>query len=296
MNYYVFPGTGIYGGIKVGFQFCDLLARLGIRIVAVTPDGMSPTWLTCNVPVIPYERLVQQAKSEDTILFSLPHDYEKLNALPANLVFHCQGTDKLILPVLANPEVTLLSCWPQAHAFMKRESGREPIDVGISISDVFFYDGRPKSEKAVLFMPRRGASIAAGVQTSTPLLSFHAIDNVIEPDCAGLMKQSGYFLGTAIREWFGLPALEAMAAGAIVVTVPVLGGSDYLVPGTNCVMAEPEQIAALLGDISSDNRRDLRSAMRQRALETAHSFRTTLQKRRIAAQLSAGLSEKFSWA
>ncbi len=37
MNLYVLPGHGIYGGIKVGFQFASILATMGVRIAVATP-------------------------------------------------------------------------------------------------------------------------------------------------------------------------------------------------------------------------------------------------------------------
>lgn len=295
MNYYVLPGTGIFGGIKVGFQFCEILASLGVRIVAVTPDGTAPKWFTTSVPVIPNERMKRNISSKDTILFSLPHDYEALRTMPARLLFHCQGTDKLILPIISDPKITLLSCWPQAHAFMERMSGRRPIDVGISIANSFFYDGRPKSETTVLFMPRRGANIAADCLARSPHLSFQAVDNKIEPDCAGLMKKSGYFLATAAGEGFGLPALEAMAAGSLVVSVPVVGGSNYLVPGKNCILEEADGIAGALQTVSTHSNRHRRTSLRQHAVEIAHSYRAAKHRKHVAALLPKGFSETLSW-
>lgn len=296
MNYYVLPGTTIHGGIKVGFQFCDLLSQLGVKIVVATPDGTAPTWFTSSVAVIPFERVKADVTSADTVLFSLPQDYPSLRELPGRLVFHCQGTDPLIEPVIADPDVGLLSCWSQAHDFMRNKTGRDPVDVGISVSDCFQYEGEPKRDDVVAFMPRRGAAIAADCQRRTPDLSYLAIHNQIEPDCAHTMKRAGWYLATSVGEWFGLPALEAMAAGCLVASVPVIGGMEYLVSDSNCLLGEPETLPAAIERLSRTGFEEERARLRQRGLETAQGYRRSIQRRKLARSLQGPLGELLSWA
>jgi len=296
VNYYVLPGTTIHGGIKVGFQFCELLAQLGVRIVAATPDGTAPDWFTNSVAVVPFERVTAEVTSTDTIFFSYPHDHARLRDLPARLVFHCQGTDPLIEPVIADPDVGLLSCWPQAHRFMLDRTGRDPVDVGISVSDCFFYQGEPKRDDVVAFMPRRGAPIAANCQRRTADLAYLAIDGQIEPDCAQSMKRAGWYLATSVGEWFGLPSLEAMAAGCLVASVPVVGGMDFLVPDGNCLLCEPDDLPEQLERLSRPDFRDERTRLRQRGLETAQAYRRSVHRRKLARSLRGRLGELVSWA
>ena len=63
------------------------------------------------------------------------------------------------------------------------------------------------------------------------------------------MKHCSIYLATAEGEWSGLPALEAMSAGCVVVSVPVLGGMEYLDDGVNCRMAGPRDFTAAFGDL-----------------------------------------------
>lgn len=296
MNYYVFPGTTIHGGIKVGFQFCELLSQLGVRIVAATPDGTAPGWFTSSVAVVPFERMKAEVTSADTLFFSLPQDHARLRPLPARLGFHCQGTDPLIEPVIADPAVSLLSCWPQAHDFMQEKTGRDPVDAGISVSDCFFYEGEPKRDDVVAFMPRRGASIAADCQRRTGNLTYLAIDKQIEPDCAQSMKRAGWYLATSVGEWFGLPALEAMAAGCLVASVPVVGGMDFLVPYGNCLLCEPDLLPARMERLSTAEFRDERTRLRHRGVETAQAYRRSVHRRKLARALRGPLGELLSWA
>jgi len=237
MNYYILPGIGIYGGIKVGFQFAELLSSLGTPIAVATPEGSAPRGFSAGIAVLNRRETLARLRPTDVVLFSLPHDFQELKATGARLVFHCQGTDPLILPIIGDREVTLLTCWQQARSFVEDETGRTPIEVGISISDCFFYGGAPKAETTVAYMPRRGADIAEAAMHTVPDLDFIAIQHAAEAVVAARMKHAGYFLATSENEWFGLPALEAMAAGCVVVSVQAIGGSEFLRDGESALVA-----------------------------------------------------------
>ena len=198
--------------------------------------------------------ILANACPSDTLVFSLPHDYPILKATGARLIFHCQGTDPLIDPVLHDRDVTILTCWEQAARYARTVAGREAIDVGISIPDIFFYDGAAKDPYLVAFMPRRGAMIAERAMKQAHHLRYVPIDNDTEEVCAATLKRSGFFLATAVGEWSGLPALEAMAAGCVVVSVPVVA-MEHLRDGDTACVVEPARLPMVLDDISREARR-----------------------------------------
>lgn len=289
MNYYFLPGTGIYGGIKVGYRFADLLNELGAPAAVVTPDGRAPDWFRSSAPTLREADALLRLTAADTILFSLPHDHARLAALPARKVFHCQGTDPLIDPILADPAVTILTCWPQAAAYVRRRADRPSVEVGISIDPVFEYDGRPKMPATVAFMPRRGQALAEACRQANPHLRAVPIDGLPERAVAAVMRRAEYYLATAVNEWFGLPALEAMAAGCVVVSVPPLGGMDYLADGANAVLAEPAGLAAALAAISAPDAAARRARLRDHARATASAYRPGMQRKTVAALLEKEL-------
>lgn len=295
MNYYVLPGTGIYGGIKVGFQFARLLGELGVPIAVATPGGMAPRWFRSNQPIVNREEIVAGVNGNDTLIFSLPHDYPVLKATGARLVFHCQGTDPLIDPVLRDQDVVLLTCWEQARRYVDAVAGREPTDVGISISDVFFHDGTLKDERRAAYMPRRGPAIAKAAMGRARHLQYTPIADSDEASCAAVLKGSGYFLATAEGEWFGLPALEAMAAGCAVVSVPVLGGTEYLKDGETARIAAPVDLPEALAELSAENARGVRAMLRENGAAMAGRYRIAAQRGKLRDAMRAGLRNVFSW-
>jgi glycosyltransferase involved in cell wall biosynthesis len=295
MNYYILPSIGIYGGVKVGFQFAELLSSLSIPIAVATLDGSAPQWFSASIAVANREETLARLRVSDVVLFSLPHDYPELKATGARLVFHCQGTDPLILPIIRDREVTLLTCWQQARSFVEKETGRRPIEVGISISDCFFYGGAPKVEAAVAYMPRRGADIAEEAIRGVAGLDFLAIQHATEAVVAAKMKRAGYFLATSEGEWFGLPALEAMAAGCVVVSVPTIGGSEFLRDGESALVAARDDLLRVIANISRAEARGRRAQLRAGAIAVAARYRRSLQRAHLLQCLRGPLGASLSW-
>lgn len=285
--WYFLPGTGIYGGIKVGFQFVAALRALDVRAVAVTPDGTAPQWFATSVPVVDEATACARVAPGDFVVFSLPHDHERLAALPGRRVFHCQGTDPRIDPIVDDRRVALLSCWPQATDYMRARGRSDVTEVGIAVADACFYDGRPKVEGTVAYMPRRGPELVTACREAVPAARFVPIDGLAEEAVAARMHGAEIYLATAVGEWFGLPALEAMAAGCVVLSVPVLGGTAYLDDGRNCRVAAPAELPAALTALVSVASRGERARLRAAARATAGRYRTRAVTERVRDWLAA---------
>ena len=295
MNTYFLPGAGIFGGIKVGFQFAEALAAAGVKIVMALADAEAPQWFRSTAPIVDRAAALAALRPGDVAIFSFPGDHAELKATPARLVFHCQGTAPEIDPILADPDVTILTCWQQAQDHAQAR-GRQSIPVGIAVSDCFFHDGTPKHRDAVSFMPRRGARIARDVALAFPWLDLIPIDGLHEDAAAAIMKRSRFYLATSVGEWFGLPALEAMAAGCIVLSVPVVGGRDYLRDGGNCLLSEPGDMPALLARLTGPDALHLRDRLRTGAMAAASNFRPSRHWAMVRQALAAELGAVVSWS
>ncbi|WP_187967821.1 glycosyltransferase [Aquibium microcysteis] len=294
MNVYFLPGAGIFGGIKVGFQFAEALAAAGLKTVMALPEAAAPQWFRSTAPVVDRAAALAALKPGDVAIFSFPPDHAELKATPARLVFHCQGTAPEIDPILADPDVTVLTCWQQAQDYAAAR-GRRSIPVGIAISDCFFYDGTPKRRDAVSFMPRRGAAIARDALLAHPWLDLVPIDGLHENAAAAVMKRSALHLATSVGEWFGLPALEAMAAGCVVLSVPVVGGRDYLRDGDNCLVGQPGDMPALLARLSGPGGAGLRDRLRTGAMAAASGYRPSRHRALVRQAVAAELGAVMSW-
>ena len=289
MIYYFLPGRGLFGGVKVAIQFIELLSSLGVRIVAVLPDGRAPQWITARAAVLAEAQVWPHLTADDWLMITWPPDHERLKD-QGRLVCHCQGTDKLMDPIFADHSVPILSCWSQTDDYVHETSGRGTVRVGIAISDCFFHDGQPKWDNRVAYMPRRGWEIIKACLKANPNLDYQPIDGLDEMAVSRRLKACGIYLATSIGEQFGLPALEAMAAGCAVISVPVKGGLEYLLPGFNCLLGQPEELPQLLARLTEPTEEPLRHLFRARAVATAQAYRLSRQRRKLADLLQGELS------
>ena len=280
--FYFLPEPTIHGGIKVGFQFSELLRQLGIDVVMATPDGRAPQWFPTQIPIGSRESILPNLTPRDRVIFSLPYDYDELKQSGAKLIFHCQGTDEAIVPILKDENVEVLSCWTQAHEFISGFS-RTSENVGISISRSFFYSGEPKQSGSYAFMPRRGF-----LPNKEKLSSFHgrSIDEANEKRVSQILKTSSGFLALSENEWFGLPALEAMAAGCLVVSPKTIGGGEYLTHEENSYTEKVEDLAERMSQLLGDEQRY--EHIRQSALETSYKYHPRMQFQKLQKIIDSG--------
>jgi hypothetical protein len=288
---YFLPSEGRFGGVKVGCQFVEALSLFGLPAVLALPGGRAPTWMTLRAPVVDSLAAEERLTGDDWAFVNFPYDYPRLKGRPARLALHCQGTDPLLDPIFADPSLLVLTCWEQAARHAREGFGREPVEVGIEVSPCFFGGGEERLDNRVAYMPRRGYEIVRACMRACPGLDFVPIDGLDEAGVAGALKGCGVYLATSVGEWFGLPALEALAAGCLVVTVPVLGGMEYLLPGETCVLAAADRLPAALAAITQPGRAAERARLRLQGTATAWDYHPAFVRRRLKVLLEGPLRE-----
>jgi glycosyltransferase involved in cell wall biosynthesis len=132
-------------------------------------------------------------------------------------------------------------------------------------------------------MPRRGRAIAERLAAAEPRLALAELDGLDEHEVAALMRRAGVYLATAEDEWFGLPALEAMAAGCLVFSVPVRGGMEYLEDGVTACVGPVEHLEQQIGRLLDPDLADHWRAMRHAAMARALDYRLDAQLPRVRA-------------
>ena len=270
----------------MAYQFVDALLSLGIPARIASPDGRAETWFDSQAPVVDRAEAIADTQSGPWV-FSHPSDFAPLRELKEGLVFHCLGTDHLIDAFVSDPHLVVLTCWDQAFDYCLGH-GANPIDVGIGISDCFFYRGDAKASGSVAWMPRRGMDVANQALEEARLLgSGHSrpIDGAHERQVAATLRESSVFIATAEGEYFGLPALEALAAGCIVLSVPVVGGLSYL-EDAGVVISPPTQLGATLTRTLKQDLNHESARKRLRGITAAGSYTISGMRSRLKSSLT----------
>jgi glycosyltransferase involved in cell wall biosynthesis len=87
-----------------------------------------------------------------------------------------------------------------------------------------------------------------------------------------LLNTTTVFLQTSRHEGFGLPILEAMAAGTPVICTDAHGNRDFCFDGVNCLMPEArsDAVAESLEKVFQDGK--IRDGLSREGLQTARRF------------------------
>jgi hypothetical protein len=169
----------------------------------------------------------------------IPH-LDRVDPLPGNRVLFCQNHFYLFdaLPVggslrdMGFGEV--LSSSTVITQCLHSVFGIEGTYVPCSLDHQLFKPSDEPPRIQVAFMPRRGnlhvrmaMTIIKNRNPDLCVVPWVAIDGFSEQETADILRSSAVYLATGYREGLGLPSLEAMACGCIVVGFKAGGGKEY---------------------------------------------------------------------
>ena len=290
MLYYFVTDKMMFEEIKMAYQFVEAISTLGVPAVIASPGGRAADGFFSHAAVADAEGVRDDLRPEDIVVFSLPEDYTALSKLPGQLVFHCHGIDAVSEPILANPAVQVLTCGKQTTEYAHACGVSNPIEIGVSVASCFFYTGERKFENAVACTQACCQELCEALVHLNDHMRFIATDPVRENERARVMKYSSIYLAASEHAMSGLSALEAMAAGCLVVSVPVWDAMDYLDDGVNCRIVKPRDFVNAVGELLQEQNIVFRFRMRQAAIATARRYTTGWMIKRLSSLLEAPLS------
>jgi hypothetical protein len=239
------------GGIKVHYQMVALERRMGYEayIVYVTPERHT-SWFEHDVPELIWDEMMAMADKKHDLIVG----WETVEYLVRSGFYHkvmyVQGEAFINRTALYyGIDVWFSSVFNESALpqFLDRETClvRPYID-----RTVFFHD--PEDEwvarpTRLLIQERKAGrealdSLLAEANVLSPGISERVKHTVILPDCkeaefASAMRSAQIFVAHSYPEGLGLPGLEAMASGCIVVGFTGGGGTDYMQHGVNSYVA-----------------------------------------------------------
>ncbi|MGY3604063.1 MULTISPECIES: glycosyltransferase [unclassified Bradyrhizobium] len=154
-------------------------------------------------------------------------------------------------PYINNPDLVTVLVVSQDNAeVLRRTFPGTPIRrLRLGIDSRLYHPPQISKRRRLVYMPRKRREDAAAVLAQLKLRGalngwdVVAIDGRDEAETAELLRTARLFLSFSFREGFGLPPLEALASGCIVVGYHGFGGREYFQP--------PFAIAVEDGDIDA---------------------------------------------
>ena len=230
------------GGVRTLYRHVEILRNAGFDAYVVQyQNGFRPGWFSSEVPVL-YAEGGLALHPEDWAVIPEDHSLVRggLENVGCRKAIFCQGHYQIFecIPPTASwtdygATAVLVSSLP-IRDFVRSVFAIEPAYIPLSLDLELF---RPLAEPRKLqlaYMPRKGAHhlrmVQALIHHGAPELAdipWIPIDGHGEAEVAAILGRSAFFLATGHREGFGLPPLEAMACGALVVGFRAGGGAEY---------------------------------------------------------------------
>jgi glycosyltransferase involved in cell wall biosynthesis len=166
------------------------------------------------------------------------------------------------------------------------------------IDPAIFHPAAQPPARTIAYMPRRGAGDAAlalqllearGALTGWRV---QALEGLSQAGVADALRRSSIFLSFAYQEGFGLPPVEAMACGNLVVGYHGISGQEFFLPQFSRAVPTGDvlAVARAVEDVLDQERRDP-GCIRARGLAASRHVLDAYSPERSRADLLAAFGE-----
>lgn len=275
-----------FGGVRLILRHVAILNRNGIPgYTYVAPGEQLSNWLKGEqapiVRAIPTGRVVRVIPETDVEAL---RQFSRKVILVQSFGFLSPFTTKIEREDDQIEGVITVS-HPLASA-VKQSFGRSATVISPSIDTAMF---KPAAkDHLIAFMTRRNwigiEEILALAKPSS--FGIDRIQGLTHAEVACRLSRASIFLAAGYSEGFGLPSLEAMASGCLVVGFAGGGGLEFMEDGVNCLLAEDgnseeaaEKLKLAMRLVSENRHRDLV----ENAIQTARKFSPEREEKELLA-------------
>lgn len=301
------------GGIRKIYRFVDILNDAGLRAYVVhAGKGFRCRWFANTTPLL----AIDEVRLAGDDLLVIPGHLDRLEAItsgaphvifnqgPAH-TFSRSGWDRASWsPVTTSGTLGIVTVSEDARAYLGFTFPQIPVwRVRLGLDPDTFHPG-PAAEarpRRIAFMPRRRTRDLAYLLRTADLLGalegweLAPIAGLPEQEVARQLRSSGVFLALSEREGFGLPPLEAMACGCLVVGFHGGGGREFMLPEFSYPIEESDLLGfarTLVHVLRSWDQEGLFSSMARKASEFAlREYSAEQEARDVVAVFSSALAE-----
>lgn len=239
--YYCAHGAPVLGGQYVNFEHVYELRNLGLRVyILYIPVGEVERFES-QIPIILYHKGMRFFDNDIVVIPEASIDLiRSFSSLTCRKMVHCQNPFYIFHSF---PEVTamesmgyreMISCSGYTTSILRKFGYHYPVwTVRPNVSPVFCESDSLKKLQ-IAFMPRKREretvflkGLFKSLYPQFKEVQWVPIFNMSREQCATILRESAVFASFSFTEGLGLPPLEAMASGCIVVGFDGLGGEDY---------------------------------------------------------------------
>ncbi|NQW10020.1 MAG: glycosyltransferase family 4 protein [Alphaproteobacteria bacterium] len=263
------------GGVRIAYHHVAVLNRHGFDAAMLLVDGMKDNFFDTNVPVA---RLSPEHVIRPTDIYVIPEPWkyclQRFAEFPVRRLVFCQNHFYLYHGLedrwsFDDYGVHQVFCCSEVIAqYLQDIFDLKDVPIIHNGIDHDVFRPAPAKKRQIAYMPRKmkveSIFIRETFRRRHPQYAdvpWVQITNRTEAQVGGILGESAVFMALGRIEGFGLPPLEAMASGCIVVGFTGDGGRSYATAenGLWCTpedwMGTADALAQALGDFDRDGGR-----------------------------------------
>lgn len=278
------------GGVRMVYSHVSHLIKNGYpAFVLHSQSGFKLPWLKCNVPILYMDKDFKLLPNDIVVI---PEDYstvlKALREINIRKYVFCQNHFYIFKGLencneWANYGISNVFCCSEIiNEFIRSTFDYDEVSIVHNAIDLELFKPGEKALQ-IAYMPRKRPSELEFIKNLFNRLYKHykhiqwvCIDNMNEVKVAEILSKSAIFISTSLYEGFGLPPLEAMACGCIVVGFHGDGGREYASSdnGFWCEEGNVIECAKTLGNVVSliNNEDEKISRVKKQALKKATEY------------------------
>jgi glycosyltransferase involved in cell wall biosynthesis len=236
------------GGIRKLYRCVDILNDAGLDAAIIhTRPGFRCGWFANTTRVVS----AHDVRLEPRDILVVPEIYGRtIRDLPLNIrqvIFNQNAYNTLqslmdgpanATPYTSNPDLALVMVVSRDNAEVIEHTfpGIPVRRLRLGIDPALYHPPKGPKQRRIVYMPRKRPGDAARVVAMLHLRGaldgwdIVAIDGRSEAEAAEMLRTAKLFLSFSSREGFGLPPVEALACGCVVIGYHGFGGREYFRP------------------------------------------------------------------
>lgn len=273
------------GGIKVIYQHCIILKKLGYDVYPVLMGSYHGDFYGYNLQTISHADAIEKMDSSDVVVATEFEPYQGLFFYDAIKVLFVQNWLGVLTRLNAKDKGNnylamgydhVITCSDYCTSYVKKEMNIPASTVTNGIDLAKFY---PKSENRVnnriLAMSRKNPEDLKKIikMMDGSVFEFKIVDGLTEPELIKEYQAADIFLATGYPEGFGLPPLEAMACGCVVVGFTGGGGKEFMHENKTAFVADDGDVNAIVAQLKQiAENSELKETIRSNGLINAQKY------------------------
>lgn len=282
------------GGVKVIYQHCMLLRELGFEAIPLMMGKYKGNFYGYEVECKKYEEVLKDITPSDIIVATEFEPYQGLMFKNAKKVLFVQNWLGLSTRLKNNDSYKsyidlgydhVITCSDYCTNFVKAKMNISAVTItnGIDLNK-FYPNPKDRVKNKILAMSRKNPDdlkyIVRAMQKSS--FEFKVVDGLSQDELIKEYQSADIFLATGYPEGFGLPPLEAMACGCVVVGFTGGGGNEFMHNNQTALIAEDGDVTGVVEKLKLlESNKALLESLRQRGLANAHNYSLEVTKKHL---------------